>query len=90
MRDQIVMIVVALPTLLAGVIIIASYLTEVSALEHLSSIFAPSYANHSLSYEIQQPATFSVSNLWSNNNNNNTISANTTMAIMPNSSTMVY
>jgi hypothetical protein len=90
MRDQIVMIVVALPTLLAGVIIIASYLTDVSALEHLSSIFAPSYANHSLSYEIQQLATFSVLNLWTTNNNNNTISANTTMALMPNSSTMVY
>jgi len=71
---------------------IASYLTEVSASEYLSSIFAPSYAKHSLSYEIQQqPATFSVSNLWSNNNNNsNTNSANTTMALFPNSSTIVY
>jgi hypothetical protein len=91
MRDQIVMIIVALHTLIAGVIIIASYLTEVSASEHLSSIFGPSYHKHSLSYEIQQSATlFSVSNLWSTNNNNNTISANTTMALLPNSSTIVY
>jgi hypothetical protein len=88
MQDQIVRIVVALSTLLAGVIIIVSYLTEVSASEYLSSIFAPSYAKHSLSYEIQQPATLSVSNLRSTNNN--TISANTTMALVPNPSTIVY
>jgi hypothetical protein len=92
MPDQIVMmilLVVALPILLGCVIIImiASYLTEVSASEYLSSIFAPSYANHSLSYEIQQPATRGISNLWYTNNN--TIFANTT-TLLPNSSTIVH
>ena len=96
MRDRIIMIAVAaLTTLLVGIImIIVSYLTEVSVSEYLSSIFVPSYAKHSfLGYEIQQqPATFSVSNLSSTvtNNNNNTISPNTTAGLLPNSSTTVY
>ena len=93
MQDQIVsMAVVALPTLVGGLIITVSYLTEVSPSEYLSSIFAPTYAKHSLNYEIQQPATLSVSNLRStnDNNNNNIISANTTMAPLPNPSTIVY
>jgi hypothetical protein len=89
MRNQIVRVVLALPTLLACVIITVSYLTEVSASEHLSSIFAPSYAKHSLSYEIQQqPAALGISNLWYTNNN--TIFANTTTTLLPNSSTSVY
>jgi hypothetical protein len=90
MLNQIVrVVVVALPTLLAGVIIIVSYLTEVSASEYLASFFAPSYAKHSLSSEIQQSATPAISNLWYTNNNN-TILANTTMTLLPNSSTSVY
>ncbi len=90
MLNQIMRImVVAFPTLLAGTAIIGSHLTEVSAeLEHISSIFALSYATHTLSYETQQLAAVNTSNRWSIHNN--TISANTTMALLQNSSTIVY
>ena len=58
MLNQIVRIIlVAFPTLLAGTAVIGSHLTEVSAeLEHISSIFAISYATNTLSYETKQPA----------------------------------
>jgi hypothetical protein len=91
MGDPILMIV-ALPALLVAIIIIiiVSYLTELSASEYLSFIFATSYSKHNLDYGIQQPTTFSVSNLSSTATNNNTIPANMTTALLLNSSTIVY
>ena len=87
------MMKVALPALLVAIIIIiiitVSYLTELSASEYVSFIFATSYPEHNLGHGIQQPTTFSVSNL-SSATNNNTISANMTTALLLNSSTIVY
>src|SRR5919106_6124820 len=90
---------VTLSALLGGsittitIIILVFYLAEIGV-----SAPSPSHATHSLGYEIQELATFLVSNpSLSNNNNNNSsssssaISADTTMAILlPNSSTVVY
>ncbi len=88
---------VTLSALLGGsitttIIILVFYLAEIGV-----SAPSPSYATHSLGYEIQELATFLVSNPSSSNNNNSSssssgaISADTTMAILlPNSSTVVY
>jgi hypothetical protein len=86
-----IMMMVALPALLVAIIIITTvtYLTELSASEYVSFIFATSYSEHNLGHGIQQPTTFSVSNL-SSATNNNTISANMTIALLPDSSTIVY
>ena len=74
----------ALPALLCGSVIIVLliyYLTEIGV-----STPSPSYATDSLGYEIQE-----LANLSSNDNNGSSaISANTTMAILSNSSTIVY
>jgi hypothetical protein len=76
----------------AILIILVFYLAEIGV-----SAPSPSYAIHSLGHEIQELATFPVSNLSSSNGNNNSsssssgaISANTMMTILPNSSTVVY
>src|SRR5919108_4082631 len=88
-----IMMKVALPALLVAIIIIiiitVSYITELSASEYVSFIFATSYPEHNLGHGIQRPTTFSVSNL-SSATNNNTISANMTTALLLNSSTIVY
>jgi hypothetical protein len=86
-----IMMMVALPALLVAIIIIiiVSCLTELSASEYLSFIFATSYSKHNLGYGIQQATTFSVSNL-SSATDDNTISANMTTALLLNSSTIVY
>ncbi len=83
---------VTLPALLGGssitiiVFIFVFYLTEIGV-----SAPSRSYATDSLDNKIQEPATFLVSNLSSNDNNGSSaISANATMAILPNSSTVVY
>jgi hypothetical protein len=86
---------VTLSALLSGsitttiIIILVFYLAEIGV-----SAPSPSYATHSLGYEIQELATFLVSNPSSSNDNNSSssaISADTTMAILlPNSSTVVY
>jgi hypothetical protein len=78
----------ALPALLCGSVIIVViivlliyYLAEIGV-----STPSPSYATDSLGYEIQE-----LANLSSNDNNGSSaISANTTMAILSNSSTIVY
>jgi hypothetical protein len=78
----------ALPALLCGSVIIVIiivlliyYLAEIGV-----STPSPSYATDSLGYEIQE-----LANLSSNDNNGSSaISANTTMAILSNSSTIVY
>src|SRR5215211_2427279 len=72
------------------IIILVFYLAEIGV-----SAPSPSYATDSLGYEIQELATFLVSNPSSSSNDNNSsssgaISANTTMAISSNSSTVVY
>jgi hypothetical protein len=75
----------------AILIILVFYLAEIGV-----SAPSPSYATHSLGHEIQELATFPISNPSSSNGNNNSsssssaISANTMMAILPNSSTVVY
>jgi hypothetical protein len=89
------MIKVSLPAPLSGsiiivIIIFVFYLAEIGV-----STPSPSYATNSLGYEIQELATFLVSDLSSNVNNNSSsssgaFSANTTMAILPNSSAVVY
>src|SRR5688500_4024086 len=87
------MMKVTLPALPGGSIIIiivfifVFYLAEIGV-----STPSRSYATDSLDNEIQEPATFPVTNLSSNDNNGSSaISANTTMAILlPNSSTVVY
>jgi hypothetical protein len=91
MLNQIVRIIVlAFPTLLAGTAIIGSHLTEVSAeLQHIPSIFATSYASNTLSYETRQP-TAAVNTSNHGPIHNNTISANKTMALPANTSTIVY
>jgi hypothetical protein len=80
---------VALPALLCGSVIIVIivlliyYLVEIGV-----SAPSPSYAMDSLGYEIQ-----GLANLSSNDNNissNSAVSTNTTMAILSNSSTVVY
>jgi hypothetical protein len=78
----------ALPALLCGSVIIVViivlliyYLAEIGV-----STPSPSYATDSFGYEIQE-----LANLSSNDNNGSSaISANTTMAILSNSSTIVY
>jgi hypothetical protein len=79
-------------TTAATIIILVFYLAEIGV-----SAPSPSYATDSLGYEIQELATFLVSNPSSSSNDNNNsssssgaISANTTMAISSNSSTVVY
>ena len=77
-------------TTAATIIILVFYLSEIGVLAP-----SPSYATDSLGYEIQELATFLVSNPSSSSNDNNSsssgaISANTTMAISSNSSTVVY
>jgi hypothetical protein len=76
-------------TTAATIIILVFYLAEIGV-----SSPSPSYATDSLGYEIQELATFLVSNPSSSYNDNNSssgaISANTTMAISSNSSTVVY
>ena len=69
------------------IIILVFYLAEIGA-----STPSPSYATDSLGYEIQELATFLVSNPPSSNDNSSSsaISANITMAVLPNSSTVVY
>ena len=69
------------------IIILVFYLAEIGV-----SAPSRSYATDSLGYEIQELATFLVSNLSSNDNDSSSaISANTTMAILShNSSTVVY
>jgi hypothetical protein len=87
------MMKVTLPALLGGssitviVFIFVFYLAEIGV-----SAPSRSYATDSLDNEIQEPATFLVTNLSSNDNKGSSaISANTTMAILsPNSSTVVY
>ena len=86
---------VTLPALPGGSIIIIIFVVFIFVF-YLAEIgvSAPSrsYATDSLDNEIQEPATFLVSNLSSNDNNGSSaISANTTMTILsPNSSTVVY
>ena len=74
----------ALPALLGGSVIIVLliyYLVEIGV-----SAPSPSYATDSLGYEIQE-----LANLSSNDNSSNSaISANTTMAILSNSSTVIH
>lgn len=90
MRDQSGRVVVVLLTLIASTTMIAGYLTGVSASEQQpSSTFTPSSPMYSSSVEIQQPVTFGLSNLWSTSNNN-TNSANASMVLSQNSSTIVY
>src|ERR671919_1977806 len=75
-------------TTAATIIILVFYLAEIGV-----SSPSPSYATDSLGYEIQELATFLVSNPSSSSNDNssgNAVSANTTLAILPNSSTAVY
>ena len=72
------------------IIVLVFYLAEIGVSAH-----SPSYATHSLGYEIQELATFLVSNPSSSSNDNNNssssaISADTMMAILANSSTVVY
>src|SRR5918999_5338918 len=86
------MMKVTLPALLGGsitiiiVFIFVFYLAEIGV-----SAPSRSYATDSLDNEIQEPATFLVTNLSSNDNNGSSaISANTTMAILLSNSTVVY
>ena len=70
------------------IIVLVFYLAEIGV-----SAPSRSYATDSLGYEIQELATFLVSNPPSSNDNSSssiTISANITMAVLPNSSTVVY
>src|SRR5215212_11877822 len=87
---------VALPALLGGsstvaAIILLLLLAFYPAQKSASAAYA-SYTADSFGYEIQELATFPVSNLLYNNNNNSSseISANRMMAILANSSTSVY
>jgi hypothetical protein len=79
----------ALPALLAGSVIIVIIILLIFHLGEIG-VSAPSYATDSLGYEIQELVTFPVSNLSSDDNSSSAISVNTTMAILPNSSTVVY
>jgi hypothetical protein len=86
---------VTLSALLNGSILATTIIILVFDLAEIGvSAPSPSYATDSLGYEIQQElATFLVSNPSSSNDNSGSggaISANTTMAILPSSSTIVY
>jgi hypothetical protein len=84
---------ITLSALLSGsitttIIILVFYLAEIGV-----SAPSPSYATDSLGYEIQELATFLLSDPSSSSNDNSSgsaVSANTTLAILPNSSTAVY
>ena len=85
---------ITLSALLSGsitttIIIFVFYLAEIGV-----SAPSPSYATDSLGYEIQKLATFLLSDPSSSSSNDNSsgsaVSANTTLAILPNSSTAVY
>ena len=85
---------ITLSALLSGsitttIIIFVFYLAEIGV-----SAPSPSYATDSLGYEIQELATFLLSDPSSSSSNDNSsgsaVSANTTLAILPNSSTAVY
>ena len=85
---------VSLPALLCSgstaaaiilLLLLASYPVQISA----SAAYA-SYTADSFGYEIQELATFPISNLLYNNNSSSEISANRMMAILANSSTSVY
>jgi hypothetical protein len=70
------------------IIIVVFYLEEIGV-----SAPSPSYATDRLGYEIQELGTSLVSNPLSSNDhirNNGAVSANTTIAVLPNSSTVVY
>src|ERR687897_1830229 len=77
----------ALPALLCGSVIIVIIVFLIYYLAEMGvSAPSPSYATDSLGYEIQD-----LANLSSNDNNGSSaISANTTMATLSNSSTIVY
>src|ERR671910_513812 len=77
----------ALPALLCGSVIIVIIVLLIYYLAEMGvSAPSPSYATDSLGYEIQD-----LANLSSNDNNGSSaISANTTMATLSNSSTIVY
>ena len=77
----------ALPALLCGSVIIVIIVLLIYYLAEIGvSAPSPSYATDSLGYEIQD-----LANLSSNDNNGSSaISANTTMATLSNSSTIVY
>ena len=77
----------AFPALLCGSVIIVTIVLLIYYLAEIGvSAPSPSYATDSLGYEIQD-----LANLSSNDNNGSSaISANTTMATLSNSSTIVY
>ena len=75
--------------IIISLLILGFYPAQMSA----SAAFAAPYTTDSFGYEIQELATFPVSNLSYNDNNNGSsseISANRTMAMLANSSSFVY